>query len=96
MPELQVAKICAGVPATNSTLYWRIRFMVGDPVALMEVPESGGVRSVLLLRDIEMQRAKKSARVDQVGCPADFTPDGGLSGDRETATPARAHTQQPA
>ena len=26
------------------------------------------------------------ARADQVACPADFAPDGGLSGDRETAT----------
>lgn len=86
MPDPQVAKICAGVPAMNNTLLWRIRFMVGDPVVLLEIPDSGGVNSVLLLRDIEMQRARKSARVDEVGCPADFTPDGGLSGDRETAT----------
>ena len=86
MSDPQVAKICAGVPAMNNTLLWRIRFMVGDPVALLEIPEAGGVRSTLLLRDIEMQRARQSARVDDVGCPADFTPDGGLSGDRETAT----------
>ena len=86
MSDPQVAKICAGVPAMNNTLLWRIRFMVGDPVALLEIPEAGGVRSMLLLRDIEMQRARQSALVDDVGCPADFTPDGGLSGDRETAT----------
>ena len=86
MPEEQIANICGGVPATNDTLYWRIRFMVGDPVALIELPDSGKTRSVLILRDIEMQRARTSARVDQVGCPADFTPEGGLSGDRETAT----------
>jgi Xaa-Pro aminopeptidase len=86
MSDPQVAKICAGVPAMNNTLLWRIRFMVGDPVALLEIPEAGGVRSTLLLRDIEMQRARQSALVDDVGCPADFTPDGGLSGDRETAT----------
>ena len=86
MTDSNVAKICAGVPAMNNTLLWRIRFMVGDPVALLEIPQAGKVRSVLLLRDIEMQRARRSARVDQVGCPADFTPDGGLSGDRETAT----------
>ena len=86
MTNQNVAKICAGVPAMNNTLLWRIRFMVGDPVVLLELPNSGGVRSVLLLRDIEMQRARQSARVDQVGCPADYTPDDGLSGDRETAT----------
>jgi Xaa-Pro aminopeptidase len=86
MTDSNVAKICAGVPTMNNTLLWRIRFMVGDPVALLELPDSGGMRSVLLLRDIEMQRARKSARVDQVGCPADFAPESGLSGDRETAT----------
>jgi Xaa-Pro aminopeptidase len=86
MTDQQHAKICAGVPAMNNTLYWRIRFMVGDPVAHLEFPTKTGSRSVLLLRDIEMQRARKSARADQVGCPADFTPEDGLSGDRETAT----------
>ncbi len=83
---MEPAKICAGVPAINYTLYWRIRVLVGDPVALIELPQSSGIRSVLILRDIEMQRAKKSAGVDQVGCPADFAPECGLSGDRETAT----------
>ncbi|MEO2019848.1 MAG: Xaa-Pro peptidase family protein [Fuerstiella sp.] len=86
MPDQKIAKICAGVPAMNNILLWRIRFMVGDPVALLELPNGDGVRSILLLRDIEMQRARQSANVDQVGCPADYAPEGGLSGDRETAT----------
>jgi Xaa-Pro aminopeptidase len=86
MVDQKSAKICAGIPATNHTLYWRIRFMAGDPAVLLELPDSGSMRSVLLLRDIEMQRARQSARVDQVGCPDDFPPAGGLSGDRETAT----------
>jgi len=86
MTDLPSAKILAGVPAMNNTLFWRIRFMVGDPVALVEIPDGSGQRSVLILRDIEMHRARQSANADQVGCPADFTPEGGLSGDRETAT----------
>ena len=81
------ARLAGGIPEVNSSLYWRIRFCVGDPVAIIELPDGGGgSRSVLILRDIEMQRAKAFARVDQVACPADFTPSGGLSGDRETAT----------
>jgi Xaa-Pro aminopeptidase len=80
------ARIAAGIPETNSTLYWRIGFCVGDPVALIELPVSGGTESTLILRDIEMARARRIARVDRVACPADFTPPGGLSGDRETAT----------
>jgi Xaa-Pro aminopeptidase len=80
------AKICAGIPEINNTLFWRIRFLVSDPVVLIELPDAEGVRCILLLRDIEMERARRSARVDRVACPADFTPAGGLSGDRETAT----------
>ncbi len=52
---------------------------------LLELPSPAGKESVLILRDIEMERARQSARVDRVACPADFTPPGGLSGDRETA-----------
>ena len=81
------ATIMAGIPEINSSLYWRIRFLVGDPAALIELPTDGGDReSVLILRDIEMGRARSSARADRVACPADYPPDEGLSGDRETAT----------
>ena len=41
---------------------------------------------LLILRDIENERAIASASVDFVASPADFRPEGGLSGDRETAT----------
>ncbi|MBR6480059.1 MAG: aminopeptidase P family protein, partial [Thermoguttaceae bacterium] len=42
--------------------------------------------TLLILRDIENERAVSSATVDYVASPADFSPAGGLSGDRETAT----------
>lgn len=81
------ARVMAGIPAQNSSLYRRLRFSVGDPTALIELPASAGDgRSILILRDIEMERARKHARVDDVRCPADFSPEQGLSGDRETAT----------
>jgi len=80
------ARLAAGIPAINSWLYWRIRFSVGDPVAVVELPDAAGGQSVLILRDIEMERARQTARVDRVACPADYAPEGGLSGDRETAT----------
>ena len=77
----------AGIPTLNAGLYRRIRFLVGDPVAWIEVTDASGfAESTLILRDIEMQRAKAAANVARVACPADFTPAGGLSGDRETAT----------
>ena len=81
-----LARLAAGIPEINSSLYWRIGFCVGDPVAVIELPESAGGESVLILRDIEMERARHKARVTRVACPADYTPEGGLSGDRETAT----------
>jgi Xaa-Pro aminopeptidase len=81
------AIILAGVPSMNGGLYHRIRFSVFDPVVYLVVPaEDGPTQSFLILRDIEMDRARQRARVDHVHCPADFEPEGGLSGDRETAT----------
>jgi Xaa-Pro aminopeptidase len=77
----------AGIPQLNAALYHRIRFLVGDPVAYLRVPAgSAGWKSILILRDIEMERARRLARADEVACPGDFTPSRGLSGDRETAT----------
>jgi len=79
--------LTAGIPATNNILYHRIRFLVGDPAAIITRDDgSGGGKRTLIIRDIEMERARKHARADEVHCPADFTPEGGLSGDRETAT----------
>lgn len=82
------AILIAGIPATNLTLYHRIRFSVGDPAAYIRLPAQGSAPAVshLILRDIEMDRARRRASVDEVHCPADFAPPGGLSGDRETAT----------
>lgn len=81
------AVLIAGIPALNMTLYRQIRFLVGDPTAYIQWRDSSGkVHSVLLLRDIEMERAKRSARVETVACPRDYAPAAGLSGDRETAT----------
>lgn len=73
----------AGIPQTNLALYHKIRFSVGDPCAYIETDD--GMR-VLIIRDIEMERARKHARADKVYCPADFEPEAGLDGDRETAT----------
>jgi Xaa-Pro aminopeptidase len=81
------AIVMAGIPSSNADLYRRIRFLVGDPVAYIRVPTNAGdARTTLILRDIEMHRARQQARADQIACPADFEPAGGLSGDRETAT----------
>ena len=74
--------VLAGVPAVNMTLFHRIQFSVGDSAFFAELPDG---QTILLVRDIEMDRAKRLARADQIGCASDFTPEGGLDGDRDTA-----------
>ncbi len=87
MSQSNGAIVMAGIPELNAALYRRLRFSVGDPAALVEIPQSdGSTQSTLILRDIEMHRARQHARADQIACPADFSPESGLSGDRETAT----------
>jgi Xaa-Pro aminopeptidase len=74
--------VMAGIPAINRSLYRSVRFLVGDPVAIADIAG----RRIFILRDIEMERARRRARADEIACPRDFEPLGGLSGDRETAT----------
>jgi Xaa-Pro aminopeptidase len=89
---MNIARMMAGIPTLNAGLYRRIRFLVGDPVAWIELSSETGssgpksIESTLILRDIEIQRARASANATHFACPSDFTPAGGLSGDRETAT----------
>jgi Xaa-Pro aminopeptidase len=80
------ATILAGIPARNMTLYHQIRFLVVDPAVWIELADGDRRESTLILRDIEMDRARTAARADHIACPADFPPPEGLSGDRETAT----------
>ncbi len=85
--NVKTAVLRAGIPALNNAFYHRIRFVVGDPAAIIELPsDAGECESTLIIRDIEMDRAKKHARADHVFCPMDFAPADGLSGDREIAT----------
>ena len=80
------AFILGGVPATNMNVRHRIQFSVGDAVFYISLPQQdGSSHSILLVRDIEMGLARKHARADEVGCAADYEPEGGLSGDRDTA-----------
>ena len=78
--------LLAGIPASDMSLYHRIRFQVGDPAAWVSWERNGRRGSRLILRDIEMERARRSARADEFSCPADFAPDTGLSADRAIAT----------
>ncbi len=59
-----------------------MRLNVHDTAVVIEIPGEG---SYVILRDIEMDRARSVGAVDHVHCPSDFAPSSGLSGDRETA-----------
>ena len=54
MPQTN-ATIMAGIPAINSALYRMLRFNVGDPVALIQIPNDADTTSIFILRDIEMR-----------------------------------------
>lgn len=75
--------VLAGVPQTNRSLYHKIQFSVGDSVAWVGNYDLD--QSLLLVRDIEIARAKDHAQADQIGCSNDFPVKEGLSGDRDTA-----------
>lgn len=73
----------AGAPTANPWLYHRAPFNSGDAAVFFDIPGDG---TTLILRDIECDRAKKAKVADHIHAPKEFTPDGGLSGDRDTAT----------
>jgi len=83
------ARVMAGNPSTNKSLYRAVRFMVHDPMIAIDLPDE---TRLIILREIEIDRAKKHARADRVYGYSDFTPSGGLSGDRDTAA-AQATTE---
>ena len=80
------ATLLAGIPLENKALFHRVRFGVGDPAAWIRIEENGQPRTQFIVRDIEVDRAKKSVQADAIGSPGDFAPATGLSGDRATAT----------
>ncbi|MEM7560955.1 MAG: M24 family metallopeptidase [Planctomycetota bacterium] len=82
----RIATILAGAPLANPAFYHRVRFGVGDPAAWLSISENGNTTTEFIVRDIEMERAREQVPFDKVTCPADYTPAGGLSGDRATAT----------
>ncbi|MEL6106331.1 MAG: M24 family metallopeptidase [Planctomycetota bacterium] len=74
--------VFAGIAATNPSLFRRLLVPLGDPAAWLRI----GNRTIGLVRDLEMDRVRSKSDCDDVVCPADFQPDGGLDGDRATAT----------
>ncbi|MEM8736767.1 MAG: hypothetical protein AAGG44_21225, partial [Planctomycetota bacterium] len=82
----KVVTLIAGIPVENPAFFHRVRFAVGDPAAWLRFDLDGKVETQFIVRDIEMDRAREKVTADSYACPADYTPTGGLSGDRATAT----------
>jgi Xaa-Pro aminopeptidase len=80
--DTKTTTILAGMSASNATLFHRIRFVAPDAAVIIDFADGN---SAFIVRDIEMDRARKAVRADAVYCAADFEPQGGLSGDRDTA-----------
>ncbi|USN98542.1 MAG: aminopeptidase P family protein [Phycisphaeraceae bacterium] len=80
MTTTQSAKLLSGVPAINKAVFHQIRFDAHDPASIIVMPDG---KRVLILRDVELMRAKTQAKADEVHCYEDFEPAEGLSGDRE-------------
>ena len=74
--------VLAGIAAHNASLFHRIRFTVSDSAVIIDYADG---TSLLIIRDIEMDRARQAGTANRVCCAADFVPEGGLSGDRDTA-----------
>ncbi len=80
--------LLAGCPGENPTLYREIGLPAGDPAASIHV----GNDQYIIIRDIEVDRARQTRPNAVVACPADFAPASGLDADRATAT-AQAVTE---
>lgn len=79
-------RLLAGYPDRYPNVLHRIRLLLGDMAAYIDA--SGiGRGSVMIVRNIELPRARKSGQADHVFSPEDLiAPESGrLSGDRNTA-----------
>jgi Xaa-Pro aminopeptidase len=73
------ATLIAGVPSDNMAVFHRTKMGAHDPVSWIGL-DSG--KRTLIVRDVELERAKTLPGFDAVYAYEDFTPASGLSGDR--------------
>ncbi len=81
------AIIRAGIPQHSFAIFHEIQLSLGDPVALIDlILNQKRTKRILIVRDIEVERTRAAVTADHVVCPDEYTPEGGLSPDREIAT----------
>ncbi|MBX3385395.1 MAG: aminopeptidase P family protein [Phycisphaeraceae bacterium] len=94
MSDESVAFVRAGVPTALKAVYHAVRFAAHDPVIVIDFSRgwgasaggAGGHERVVILRDVELERARREIRNAAVHVYADFAPAVGLSADREIAS----------
>ncbi|MFW5652498.1 MAG: M24 family metallopeptidase [Planctomycetota bacterium] len=81
-----VVKLVAGYPDRYPNVLHRIRLLLGDMAAFIDAT-GVGKGTAMIVRNIELPRARKSGQADKVFSPEDLIPpdSGNLSGDRNTA-----------
>ena len=81
------AIIRAGIPQHSFAIFHEIQFSLSDPVAIIDlILNQKRTKRILIVRDIEVERTRAAVTADHVVCPDEYTPEGGLSPDREIAT----------
>lgn len=75
------ATLYAGIPGHDPLLFRAMRFSVHDPAVWVRLPSA---HRVLIVRNIEVERAREHADADRVICPEDVVAEQERSGDRET------------
>jgi Xaa-Pro aminopeptidase len=72
------AILLAGPPSDNKAVMHKVRFAAHDPAIWIGTRD----RAILIARDVELPRARAGGSADAVHAYEEFTPPGGLSGDR--------------
>ncbi len=73
-------KMIAGISLENHSLFYQLQFNMCDSAVFFEMPSG---ERVAMVRDLEVEQAKRLARVDRVCSPADYPPEGGAPADRD-------------
>jgi Xaa-Pro aminopeptidase len=74
------ARLRSGVPQISKAVFHLVGLNVADPVSVIDTAD--GKRTVIL-RDVELSKARRTLAVDSVHAYEDFEPEGGLDPDRE-------------
>ncbi|MBT3279715.1 MAG: aminopeptidase P family protein [Phycisphaerales bacterium] len=73
-------RMIAGVSLENHSLFYQLQFTMCDSAVFFEMPDG---ERVAMVRDLEVDQARRFAQVDRAFCPASYPPEGGPPADRD-------------